>query len=625
MLSPEHQKSVLFPHASVRPVQDELVLSVERALEKKKHLVVHAPTGLGKTAATLGPAIAYAVQNDLTVFFLTSRHTQHRIALETVRAIEERHDVSIPVANLIGKKWMCLQHGVEKLRSGEFMEYCRKLRDDKACSYFENLKTSGSLSADARLAVDEAQQSPDSGQVRVIGERHKVCPYEIAVLSARKARVIVTDYFYLFNPGVRDVFLQKVGKDLSQSIVIVDEAHNLPDRIKDLASSRLSTRVLARARAEAEKWGEEFPELLALEAAINRLAEDVDSDEERYVTKQDLRKALSVTYDAEALRDAGDTIRAEQQRSYIGSVGDFLLEWDGADEGFARILTRYPDAAVLSYRCMDPGIVSGPVIKGTYSTILMSGTLTPTVMYAELLDVPLNAEEYTFRSPFPDEHRLTLVVPQTTTKYQARSDEMFAAQGRLLARMVDAVPGNSIVFFPSYSLRDKVVRTMQSLTSKPVFLEVQGMAKGDREEVLRKFSGYKDSGAVLAAVMSGSFAEGIDLPGDLLKGVFIVGLPLARPDKEAKALIEYYNQKFERGWDYGYVFPAFNRILQSAGRCIRSETDRGVICFVDERYAWRNYQRCFPPHWDLRMTDRPGEEIKSFFGVKSQGSQATLD
>ncbi len=614
MLNPERKKELLFPHDAVRPIQDELILSVERALEKKKHLVVHAPTGLGKTAATLAPALSFALKNDLTVFFLTSRHTQHRIALSTVAEIERRYDITIPVANLIGKKWMCLQPGVDKMYSGEFMEYCRKLRDDKKCSYYENLKSNNSLSFDAKLAVEQALKTPDSRKLKIIGQERGVCPYEIGVLAAQKSRVIVTDYFYLFNPAIRDVFLSKIGKELESSIIIVDEAHNLPDRIKDLASERISLNVIDRAMQEAEKFEYELPVLSELRAALDHVSSVVDDDNEAYVERAAFLSRIS-SVDPERLLKIADVVREEQQRSYIGSVGSFLLAWGGDDEGFSRIVTKQDANAVLSYRCLDPGVVAGPVVRSSYNTIFMSGTLSPTVMYAELLDIPLNSEDYTFKSPFPDANRLSLIVPQTTTKYQARGDVMFLEQAKILAKGIDVVPGNSIVFFPSYYLRDKVGAHLQSLTKKTVFFEERGMGKQEREELLLRFDSYKNSGAVILGVMSGSFAEGVDFKGDMLKAVFVVGLPLARPDKETQALIKYYDEKFSRGWDYGYVFPAFNKILQSAGRAIRSERDRGALVFIDERYAWRTYQRCFPPDWDLRMSVEPEREIAQFFGV----------
>ena len=620
MLNEQRRRMLLFPHDTVRPIQDELVIAVDECVQAKKHLVVHAPTGLGKTAATIGPSVAYAIENDLTVFFLTSRHTQHKIALDTVRAIEERYDTKVPVANLIGKKWMCLHSGVENMYSGEFIDYCRKLREDGACEFYENLKVSGSLSSDARVAVEKAKERPGSSALKEIGREHRVCPYEIGVLAAREARVIVTDYFYLFHPMIRESFLKKIGKELDEAVIIVDEAHNLPDRVKDLSTSKVSLFVAERAIDEAEKYGYEFDVLPALRAALQALSTKASGDGECYVKKQELHDALGVEYDAKELLRVGDEIREEHKRSYIGSVGEFLLMWDSSDEGFARILSVRENGASLSYRCLDPGVVSGPLFRECHNAVLMSGTLNPTVMYSELLDLPLNTQEYTFQSPFPAENRLPLIVARTTTKYKSRSDSMFREQAAVLSDIVDATPGNSIVFFPSYALRDKVNAYFSQRTKKPVFLEERGMGKFERQELLDRFGGYKDTGAVLLGVASGSFAEGVDFPGDLLKTVVVVGLPLARPDLETKALMQYYDEKFSRGWDYGYLFPAFNKVLQSAGRCIRSETDRGALVFLDERYAWNNYQRCFPRTWQMRVTQDPKAEIEQFFASGGSGS-----
>lgn len=621
MLNEQRRRMLLFPHEKIRPIQDELVIAVDECVEKKRHLVVHAPTGLGKTAATIGPSVAYAIENDLTVFFLTSRHTQHKIALDTVKAIEERYDKSIPVANLIGKKWMCLHSGVEKMYSGEFIDYCRKLREDNACEYFENLRISGSLSPDARVAVQKAKQRPGSDAVKEIGREHEVCPYEVGMLAAKESRVVVTDYFYLFHPMIRDSFLKKLGKELDECIIIVDEAHNLPERIKDLATARVSSFVADRAVDEAQKWGYDFDVLPALQTALNALSADTNKDGECFVSQEDLHNALSCEYDVDRLKEVGDEIREEQKRSYIGSVGEFLEMWDASDEGFTRILTVRDSGATLSYRCLDPGVVSGPLFRGCHNAVLMSGTLNPTVMYSELLDLPLNTKEYTFQSPFPAENRLPLIVARTSTKYKMRSPQMFREQASVLQDIVDATPGNSIVFFPSYALRDKVNEYFSQRTKKPVFLEQRGMGKGERQQLLDRFGSYKDSGAVLLGVAAGSFAEGVDFPGDLLKTVVVVGLPLARPDLEVKALMQYYDEKFSRGWDYGYLFPAFNKVLQSAGRCIRSETDKGALVFLDERYAWNNYQRCFPKTWQLRVTQDPKDEIESFFGGSDSQQQ----
>jgi DNA excision repair protein ERCC-2 len=244
--------------------------------------------------------------------------------------------------------------------------------------------------------------------------------------------------------------------------------------------------------------------------------------------------------------------------------------------------------------------------------ILMSGTLMPIDVYKNLFGI--DAETRIYRSPFPINNKLTVIVPETTTKFTVRSDDMYKRIAKKCVEITEAIPGNSFIFFPSYDIRNKVYNYFID-SSRTIFLEDSKMKKQDRDELLKKFSSYKDSGAVLLAVTSGSFGEGIDMPGDLLKGVIIVGLPLSKPDLETKELINYYDKKYGNGLDYGYVLPAFVKCFQNAGRCIRSETDRGVIIYLDERYTWSNYFKFFSQTEYLRVVKNPTERIKEFFNL----------
>ena len=167
---------------------------------------------------------------------------------------------------------------------------------------------------------------------------------------------------------------------------------------------------------------------------------------------------------------------------------------------------------------------------------------------------------------------------------------------------------------PPARLRDKVYKNFYGICNKKMLIEKQNLSKEEKEKILEEFKENKDKGAVLLAVSTGNFGEGIDLPGDFLKGVVIVGLPLEKPDLETKELIDYYEEKYANGFDYGYIFPAITKCLQNAGRCIRSETDKGVIVFLDERFAWQNYIRCLPEDMDFKISKVYEDRIKGFFG-----------
>ncbi len=611
----------LFPYSKIRPEQDSLIKNIVLALENKKNLIVHAPTGLGKTAASLVPCLEFALKNKLTVFFLTSRHTQHTIAVETLKQIREKHNVKFNVADLVGKKNMCLQDGVALISPGQFHEYCKKLREEDRCEFYLNTKRNSKNTAEADLMLNNLKQfePKHTEDINELCREENLCPYEIATSLAKESSVIISDYSYIFNPDVSRSLLKRTGKKLNECIVIVDEAHNLPKRVIDSATKKLTSFILKRAIQECNKYN--FTDsAVKLTSLMSTLAEIAGSEEsrERLLSKEEFITLVNEIqkYDEliNELEGNADHIREKQKSSFTGTAADFLANWKGIDEGFTRIFSYKDKKMTLNYKCLDPSLITKDILKNIYCTIAMSGTLTPTEMYKDILGFE-NSEEKVFRSPFPVENRLNLIVPKTTTKFTERNDRQFEKIADEVAQITNAVPGNSLVLFPSYFIRDNVYRYLSEKLDKTVFLETSDMSKKDKVEMLSKFKSYSKTGAVLLGNSSGNFSEGIDLLGDLLKCVVIVGLPLQSPDLETQESIKYYDSKFQKGWDYGYILPAFNKVLQGAGRCIRSETDRGVIIFLDERYCWPNYLRCFPEEIELKIKEDCIDAIKEFFNA----------
>jgi DNA excision repair protein ERCC-2 len=328
-----------------------------------------------------------------------------------------------------------------------------------------------------------------------------------------------------------------------------------------------------------------------------------------------LKKRLDIQKVIDDFYDSGNNIRdIKNTSSYIFVVGQFLDKWRNTfEESYARILKKDSKNITLSIRCLDPSVTSRNIIHDSYSTILMSGTLQPTTMYRDILGFDEERTvEKSFDNPFPKRNRLSIIVPKTTTKYEMRTPEQYKNIAKICADIINAVPGNSIIFFPSYDILKKVFNLMNDVR-KTIILESSGMSRDEKFTILEKFKNYHETGACLLGVQSGSFSEGIDLPGDYLKAVVVIGLPLQKPNLETRQLINYFDIKFQKGWDYGYVFPAFSKILQSAGRCIRSEKDKGIIAFVDERYAWPNYIRCFPSDWEMKIDPNYSSRINEFF------------
>ncbi|KHO47879.1 MAG: DNA excision repair protein ERCC-2 [archaeon GW2011_AR4] len=615
----------LFPFPAVRSSQKELIEAVRKAVQEESCLIAHAPTGLGKTAAALVPAVEFALENNLKVFFLTSRQTQHRLAIATLQAMHEISPTFIAL-DMIGKQTMCLQEASTRLQSGEFSEYCAQVKKDNLCDFYGGTFKKGALTKEATATIDSLKGAVASESIVHESEKCKHCPYEIALQVGKKARVIVADYYHLFHPSIRDAFLAKINASIEESIIIIDEAHNLPDRMRNVLTDMTSSISLSFAIKEAEKFGfDELRERIeSFLSCIERLSKNLENREEMLLSKEDILSIFEGEDDLYRvigeLDEAGSLIVEKQQKSHVLRLSHFLSLWLGPDKGFVRILSikqgkRQPYIQV-SYRCLDPSLAAGDVINNAHAAILISGTLVPTDMYRDLLGIK-NAREREFPNPFPKTNRLNLIIPGATTKFSQRNDEQFKRLAAISAYIANEVPGNTAIFFPSYDIRDKVNWYFEKICKKTTMLEIPNMQKEEKAELIDRFSSYAKVGAVLLAASSGSFGEGIDLPGDLLKAVVIIGLPLQRPTLEVQALINYFDEKYERGWEYGYVLPAITKTLQNAGRCIRSETDKGIIAFVDERYLWPRYKACFPEDMEPVVSRDFVEEIRTFFSIST--------
>src|SRR3989344_5747891 len=607
---------MLFPFASVRPHQKEFMDDVRNAESSGSHLIANAPTGIGKTAAALSPALEYSLENGKPVFFLTPRHSQHVIALETLKKLREK--ASFRVADIIGKKWLC-SYDMDDFSSSEFMDFCRALVKDERCPFYKASRTNEKVmtgQANATLAGMDGFLHAEEFKQRV---SKNFCAYELLMETARTSSVVIADYYHIFSPA-RTATLLRLKKEMKDIIFIVDEGHNLPSRVRVLMSEKITSFSRVRGEEEAEKHKLEEAKNIASQAynALNALAKS----EESYVTKEAFlgeleRRTGSMNTMIETLEEASSFVRKNSRKSYLASLLKFIISWEAAGEGYVRTIRKAPARTggtyvSLSLSCLDPSLFTKEVIEGSHSTILMSGTLYPPDMYREILGFPRNVAMKSYDSPFRKENRLNIILPSVTTKYSTRNEESYRKIASYVSSCVNAIKGNCAVFFPSYAFRDAVHPLIK--VQKPVLLEEKNANKEQRQQLYNRFVAMHRTGAALLAVQAGSFSEGIDLAGDFLNGVIVVGIPLEHPDLETKALIDYYDARFGRGWDFGYAYPAMIRSIQAAGRCIRTENDRGVCVFMDQRFLWANYRKVFPSDFKFIVTDAPEQEIRRFWG-----------
>jgi len=610
---------MLFPFKNIRKGQYELIKDVEKALELKINLIANAPSGIGKTAATLCPSLEYALLNNKTIFFLTPKHSQHKIVIDTLRRIKEKFRIDFNAVDIIGKKWLCPVSGIELLSNQDFNEYCSTMKKNEKCIFYNNTRERGDLSESASKVVESILSEKPLHAEEIKHLCKGFCPYEIAIEVAKESCVIVCDYYHIFSL-IREKLLSRINKYIEDSIIIVDEAHNLPDRIRNILSFRLSNITLKNAEKEARRFG--FDELVENVSFINEALENIRRKrnlKEFFIEKEELIKEIETIDEyhkiIEELEIAAEQVREERKRSFLGSIARFLYYWQGSDEGYARIFRIEEDEnrekLFINYICLDPTILSKD-IQDAHSIILISGTLNPTEMYRDILGFSKETLCRSYVSSFPPENRLNLFIPDITTEYKNRNEENFRRISNYLVRICSSLKGNIAIFFPSYDFRDKIYLMLKdSFKDRIIFLEIQNSSKEEKMKMLNSF--MKTKNALLLGIQGGSFSEGIDFFGGILKCVVIVGLSLSKPDLETKSLINYYDKKFGKGREYGYIYPAIRRALQAAGRCIRSEEDRAVVIFMDKRFLWKNYRIALPIEMEFKITKEPEIYIKKFF------------
>jgi len=616
-----------FPHESIRKGQVDLIVDLEKSFSEGKILLAHAPTGLGKTASVLSVAIQHAKDSGKKVFFLTNRHTQHQIAVNTLNLIRKKTGEEITCVDLIGKRWMCNQE-ISNLFGSDFNDFCKTIVQKGECEFYNNVKTKKGLSVDAKAKLGELKKRSCLHNEELIsfGQENKMCSYELALAMAKEADVLIGDYYYLFNPFVQGTLFNKLELEMSDVILVVDEGHNLHSRVTDMLSNNLSSIMIKNSIMEAKKfrysgmifWLQELMRILNEIANFN----DDGRNREKVIDRDTFVRKVKAVVDYEQfiseLELAADEIRKKQRKSYLGGIATFLDSWLGENNGYLRYITeqqsKYGPILTLRYSCLDPSLATKNVFSQVNSGVVMSGTLKPTLMYSDLLGIERKIEKE-YISPFPSENKLSMVVPQTSTKYNLRGEAMYRKISEICQKISSLIPGNVALFFPSYYLRDQIGEyfNFDGLElEKKIFWEKRDMSKEEKEDFLNEFKCAKGIGGVLLGVTGANFAEGVDFPGDLLNGVVVIGLPLARPDLKTQEIIKYYDQKFNKGWDYGYLYPAMSKCIQSAGRCIRSENDRGVVVYLDERFSWQNYFSCLPRE-GLIVTKDYQKRIKDFF------------
>jgi DNA excision repair protein ERCC-2 len=600
--------SLRLPFEAPRQGQLELMAEVERTLRTGQRLLLQAPTGLGKTAAVLVPHLIDAMSEGRQVFYVTPKNSQHRVAQEAVEHLRARgHDVKGVV--ITGKEKSCLKD--EVICDPTYCEYAR--------GYYDKLHDTPVLETLAEAGM------VDFDTLRQAGQQHEVCPFELSLDATALADVVVCDYNYVFSPSAA---LQRYFEDDARAhrvSLVVDEAHNLYPRAMELYSPRLARPALRAlhergvgALAQLRTSGGGTTERLSARwARLNEQVQQLLADcasrvvpgPERPVGG-DARASSVVTVEPDGFfaleARIGRLLSAYAERVELLRPSDPVVElfqlWGAfcsvlrlGGEEFVFTWQGPVDDGALQCTCCDASRFLKPRLAALHAVTAFSATLKPFDFYARMsgFDTDTLATRE-FASPFPAAHRKLLVVPQISTAYRDRARNV-AKVAELVNRVLPLRRGNYFVFFPSFAFLGAVAPHL-ALPGFRVWSQRPGMTPAETQQLLAKFR-QKTKNVVVLAVQGGSLAEGIDLPGDDLVGAVVVGPALPGFDLERECIRDYFERKTGRGFEYAYVYPAMARVVQAAGRVIRTPDDRGLILLCDRRFVQERYTQVMPTEW----------------------------
>jgi DNA excision repair protein ERCC-2 len=617
-----------FPYPSFKPNQERLLSVVYDAVKGNSHAIVDGASGLGKTVGALAGGLQACKERNLRILYAARTYKELDRVIEELVAINGKEKVS--GLSIRGRAEMCVNEAALRLSrdSRTMMELCSDLIESGKCPYYTNVDEDRRV---WRALRDEILSVPTPAYELISrSKENEMCPYEITKLLLPHVDVVALSYAYLFNRKIRDNFLKKLGgsvRSITQYVLILDEAHNLPEIANEFESDLITSVSINYATEEADRYGKasikRFSELLAHDVGCMEGGEhiiDLKDLAEEVAKNAHIRDPLPRFL--EESHAFGESVKAhllskeKLPRSYIHRLCEFFIRAVETSErhDFVHIIesvgkatsngsideeTNRVKPSRLEIVSLDPRSSISEVIKSVPSTVSMSGTLENMDAYREMVGLPEDSIKVALPSPFEEGQALFLACKGLSTHYERRGEDVYRKMVSKISEVVRSTPGNSGVFCSSYDVMEGLLGCgLESSVAKPAYVERQKVRSTDQDRLLSEFKsmGLK-GGAVLIGVMGGRFSEGEDYPGNEMNSVVIVGVPYPKPTEKVKSQIRYYDKVFQgKGKEYGYVLPAMRKASQAAGRPFRNLDDRGVVVFMDYRYSTR-YLANLLPEW----------------------------
>lgn len=574
-----------FPY---REGQKNLVSSVYRTILRKKKLFIQAPTGVGKTMATIFPAVR-AVGEELgeKIFYLTAKTITRTVAEQAFDTLRET-GLRYKAITLTAKEKICFCETPEC--NPEACPYAKGHYDRVNDAVFDLLKREEKMTREV---------------LEIQAEKFCVCPFEMSLDVALWVDAVICDYNYVFDPNAHlKRFFSEGGN--GEYLFLIDEAHNLVERGREMYSASIYKEDLLLIRRLVKT---DAPKLAKRLEECNKQFLELKKECETYQIQESVShialKFMNVMGEMERyLEECEHGEKREQILDFYFQVRDFLSIYEGIDENYV-IYTELESGGrfLLKLLCVNPSVNLQKYLEQGNSTIFFSATFLPIHYYKKLLSTKTDDYAIYAESVFPEKNRLLLFGRDVSTKYTMRTADMYERFAKYILQMALGKEGNYMAFFPSYRLMESVYQSFQKQVEQSqnetieCVLQSQFMGEEAREIFLENFEEEREGTLVGFCVMGGIFSEGIDLTADKLIGAAIVGTGIPQVCTERELIRQYFEKDGMSGFDFAYLYPGMNKVLQSAGRVIRTEEDKGVLLLLDDRFFGRRYREIFPREW----------------------------
>ncbi|MBA7627711.1 ATP-dependent DNA helicase DinG [subsurface metagenome] len=583
-----------------------------------------APNGTGKTIIALCGLLPLAYEKDLKIIYMCRTHSQNRRIIKELikisqKTIDNKLGIKLNGLSIRGRNEMCLNKTLFslKLNPREAMSVCGDLRKNRNCLYFLNLiKKKGQNGNPISFAPELFNKPVDAEELINFCKEKKYCPYFLSKFLLEHMKVIICNYQWIFNPFIRDSFLEFIGQELQNCILVLDECHNIIDVATDVNSKKITPYLLRLCLKDLEMYRSHILMQSFVKILLDLLNENKNNPriEEKAVVPDKILKIIHKRLGfhdlngfknfIEELHDFSVSIHEEKlangeiSRDYVGSLAEFWLKWlktytlDNYFFCYNLKIIKGKRSVSLEIVALDPREISIPILKRGYTCLNLSGTVNPYV-FNNLMGLNECGKSYKgiiTDSPFNHKNIKAIITEGVDTKRDNRTPFMFKKMIEKIGEVLQCTPANVGIFCASYQILNALIENgIESITqknNKKLFIEEPGLSASENATLVDDFKSMaSNGGAVLLGVCGGRNSEGEDYPGGFMNSVIIAGFPYHLPTPRVEAKIAYYDKVFKRqGWNFAYLYPAVQRANQASGRPIRKLSDKGAIIFMDDRF-----------------------------------------